>query len=77
MGGCNVVAIQSMAECMSLMVCMVCWSLSYVVKYRTWQIWTVFYAQDCGVSNAEYLVHSVLICTIMPTHQKLLKNYKK
>ena len=24
-----------------------------------WQIWIVFYAEGCGVSNAEYRVHLV------------------
>ena len=43
-------------------VCMVRWSLNYVVNFYccwTWHMWAVFYAEDCGVSNAEYLVHSV------------------
>ena len=71
MGGCNVVAILSMADMYVLPVCRncgvheqcwICWSLSYVMKFiaaEHGRYGYSFYVKDCGVSNAEYLAHSV------------------
>ena len=41
------------------MVCTVCWSLSYVVKFIAPEHGIYGLMEDCGVSNAEYLVHLV------------------
>ena len=43
-------------------VCVACWSVSYVVEFYycwIWQLWIVFYVEDCGVSSAECYVHLV------------------
>ena len=41
------------------MVCMVCWGLSYVVKFIAEGRGRYGLIEDCGVSNAEYHVHLV------------------
>ena len=50
-------------NCEQCWICMVCWEfLSYAVKFYccwTWQIWSVFYVESCGVSSTEYHVHLV------------------
>ena len=40
---------------------MICWSLSYVVKFIAVEHGGYGLLEDCGVSNAEYVVH--LVCT--------------
>ena len=49
-------------------VCIACQSVTYVVKFYycwTWQIWIVFYVEDCGESNAECCVHLVGVDRVM------------
>ena len=80
MDSCNVVATEhsryglsctyvETVGCMSNAGCVQpCYSVSYVVKFYycwIWQIWIVFYVEDCGESNAECRVHLVGMDRVM------------
>ena len=50
--------------------CIACYSVSYVVKFYycwIWQIWIVFYVEDCGESNGECRFHLLGVDRVMYT----------
>ena len=68
MGGCNIVAMLNMADMVCLVrrkcgvhkkcwVCMFMFELSYILVVL---IWIVFDVENCEVSSAKYLFHTIL-----------------